>query len=231
MCRFPCEPALQLQAVAAPSHKPHCPGSHRHYCWLSHFTWLQWSWRPPWWTLLRALRRWLSHHEGGGRAAAPFGDLDLIHPSLNTPAVMPRVTSTTEVWHVSDFDCMPNSWKSNSWQTSAGFTPAARWYPSTPHSTWAWWSPCSGGTRQSLGHSRGRTVVWQNLGSHICATVRPAKYFRSELATETSMNEVSVSFESLQRTSDQVPYIFLSYRLILCFTSSATYLSKEMDPW
>lgn len=56
--------------------------------------WLQWTWRPPWWTPLRALRRWLSHQEGGGRAAAPFGDLDFIHPSLNTPAVVSWVMST-----------------------------------------------------------------------------------------------------------------------------------------
>ena len=48
--------------------------------------------------------------------------------------------------------------------------------------------------------------------------VVPAKLFRTYFSMETNKSEVKVSFESPQRTSDQVLYAFLSYKLIFYFT-------------
>lgn len=85
-----------------------------------------------------------------------------------------------------------------------------------------WCSRWGAGTRQGLGHSQGSTARWGvvrgNPGSHIPDTVIPAKHSRTRLSTETNKNVVNVLFESLQRTSDQVLYLFLSYGLTFYFT-------------
>lgn len=185
---------------------------------LWHFTHQQWSWRPSWWRSVRAYTgNWVSLQVVGGQWSH-----------------LATLFSPTPPW-ASSHHALGDEHQRNLayfllWLCAKRVIPNGRqWFHLgwvvafiAPHGTSTGWSQWGADARWGLGHGQDSTarrgVAQGNPGSHIPATEMPAKLFRTWLSTETNTNEVNVSFENLRRTSNQVLYPFLSYRLIFYFT-------------